>query len=79
MVLLLCLWRDYFTVYLDLPLMEDILEETQSIKHSPETVDEAINERPQLDSPNSLFPIPTGESQGSTVYSNTVDTVDNRT
>ena len=52
---------------LDLPLMDDFLEETHSIKHSPETVEDAPEERPQLDSPNQLFPIPTGESQGATL------------
>ena len=48
----------------DLPLMEDILEETQSIKLSPELVEESTEDRPQLDSPNQVFPIPTGESIG---------------
>eukprot|EP00800_Vazella_pourtalesii_P005425 TRINITY_DN1634_c0_g1_i7.p1 TRINITY_DN1634_c0_g1~~TRINITY_DN1634_c0_g1_i7.p1 ORF type:complete len:559 (+),score=121.66 TRINITY_DN1634_c0_g1_i7:53-1729(+) len=46
----------------DVPLMEDILEETQSIKLSPELTEESTEDRPQLDSPNQVFPIPTGES-----------------
>ncbi|KAI6658086.1 hypothetical protein LOD99_15799 [Oopsacas minuta] len=47
----------------DVALMEDILGETQSIKHSPDPLEEISQERPQLDSPNQLFPIPTEESQ----------------
>ena len=50
---------------LDAPLMEDILEETQSIKLSPELTEESTEDRPQLDSPNQVFPIPTGEAIGS--------------